>query len=802
MKRMIFVLLMFVGISVSAQNNISGKVFDATTKAPLQGASISITGKTGTTTDKEGSFTIACKENAVISISYIGYETYSHKITKCGEALSVSLVPVGRNLDAVEITATSNANKGLLYQPAAITKLSTTEIKRSTGLFMDDAINGNVPGVSMNRRTVAAGQQFNIRGYGNGTRGTRGVSSNFDGQGYKVYLNGIPVTDAEGITTMDDIDFGSIGNVEALKGPAGTLYGLAIAGAVNLNTIKPEKGKTSIGQDILIGNYGLRRFTTHFQTSGVNSSLLVNYGNQHSDGFTIHNKSDKNFVNVAGDFQPNSKQSVTAYFGYSNSYDQRSGELTLSQWESGDYTGNIEYIKRNGHSNVYTVRAGLGHTYVFNSAISNTTTVFGTAFNSNVSSAGGWTDKASTNLGVRSTFDTKFSLGKNISLSGITGVEAQRQNATTIAYGMVKNPLDTNSVWTYGNPYYWIIGNATSNVYTTTATTSVFTEWTLGLPKDFSITAGVGYSNMKIALDDRFYVANKPTHYDTTYGKMFSPHVAINKVFNKKITAYIAYSSGYKAPVSSYFFIPFSSAFASQTGIVNRNLKPERGDQFEIGSKGNLLHNKLNYQLALFNAVFKDKMTTVAVPFNASTTLLSYVTNGGKQDHKGVEFSVRYTALESSKGFIKSLTPFANFTYSDFKYKNYQYHIIAPGNKDSVVDYSGHAVAAVSKFVGNLGVDLVTKPGLYANITYFYKDKMPITSDGINWATSYSLLNTKLGFQHSITRHFDVDVFFGVNNIANTKYPIMVFANQLPDAYIAAPPKANYFGGLNVKYNF
>ena len=39
-------------------------------------------------------------------------------------------------------------------------------------------------------------------------------------------------------------------------------------------------------------------------------------------------------------------------------------------------------------------------------------------------------------------------------------------------------------------------------------------------------------------------------------------------------------------PVSSYFFIPFSSAFASQTGIVNRNLKPERGDQFEIGSKG------------------------------------------------------------------------------------------------------------------------------------------------------------------------------------------------------------------------
>ncbi|HAP06793.1 MAG TPA: hypothetical protein DCR20_03130, partial [Planctomycetaceae bacterium] len=60
------------------------------------------------------------------------------------------------------------------------------------------------------------------------------MSSNFDGQGYKVYLNGIPVTDAEGITTMDDIDFGAIGNAEIVKGPAGTLYGQAIAGAVNL----------------------------------------------------------------------------------------------------------------------------------------------------------------------------------------------------------------------------------------------------------------------------------------------------------------------------------------------------------------------------------------------------------------------------------------------------------------------------------------------------------------------------------------------------------------------------------------
>ena len=162
---------------------------------------------------------------------------------------------------------------------------------------------------------------------------------------------------------LDDIDYGSIGNVEVVKGPAGTLYGLAIAGAVNLNTVKPEYGKTSIGQEVVVGNFGLRRYTTSFQMGGEHSSVLVNYGHQESDGFTIHNASHKDFVNFAGDFQPNKKQLISTYIGYSNSYDERSGELTIDQYNTGDYSGNIQYIKRNAHSAVY--RCVRDRAYVF-----------------------------------------------------------------------------------------------------------------------------------------------------------------------------------------------------------------------------------------------------------------------------------------------------------------------------------------------------------------------------------------------------------------------------------------------------
>src|ERR1041385_2620635 len=170
-------------------------------------------------------------------------------------------------LNEVEITTTSNQNKHLLNQASSIAKLGEVEVKRGQGLFLDDAINANVPGVFMQRRTVSAGQQFNIRGYGAGGPGVRGPNSNFDSQGIKVYLNGIPITDAEGITLMDDIDFGSVGNVEIVKGPSGTLYGLAISGVVNLQTVKPALNKVSLSQNTMFGTYGLRRSTSTLQIS-------------------------------------------------------------------------------------------------------------------------------------------------------------------------------------------------------------------------------------------------------------------------------------------------------------------------------------------------------------------------------------------------------------------------------------------------------------------------------------------------------------------------------------------------------
>lgn len=794
MKKIYFIfILLFVAGGLQAQT-VKGKITDINGRA-LAGASIKVNDLAVGLSDQEGTFSLECKEGATVSVSFVGYISKSQTIQQCGSTLSFVLEASTQLLDGVEITATSNQNKSMLNQPSSIAKLGEVEIRRGLGIFLDDAINANVPGVFMQRRSVSAGQQFNIRGYGAGGPGVRGANSNFDGQGVKVYLNGIPITDAEGITVMDDIDFGSMGNVEIVKGPSGTLYGLAIAGVVNMQTVKPQTSGVSLSQNTMFGSYGLRRSTTSLQINKPGSSLMINYGSQNYDGFMNHTKSTKDFVNMMGDFHLNEKQSITSYVGWSDSYDQRNGELSKAQYDTLNYSGNPAYLKNDAHSNIISFRAGVGHTYRFTENISNSTTFFGTGMSNNSSSAGGWTDKAPVNFGLRSVFDTKFKFSDDISLSGVTGVEAQRQYAQTIAYGMVTNNANPTG--------YNIIGAMRSNQTSINSTYSVFTQWTLALPYDFAFTAGIGSSTMNITLYDKFYVAANntptntvPTTYATNYSNLYSPSFSLNKLVNKNVSFYVSYNKGYKAPVSSNIYTPAANT-------VNTSLRPEIGVQWEFGTKGSLNDGLLTYELALFAAEYANKMTTVAVP-NASNTATAYTftVNSGSLDNKGIEALVKYTAYRSENGFIKSLRPFVNFTYSDFTYRKFIYQGSTGANPvGAPSDYSGKAVAGVPRRVWNAGFDLASNTGLYLNATYLHRDAMPITSDGLINTNAYDLINSKIGFRKTLG-HFDADVYVGANNMASKQYYQMVFINQQPDTYLPGPKDINYFGGLNLKYNF
>lgn len=237
---------------------------------------------------------------------------------------------------------------------------------------------------------------------------------------------------------------------------------------------------------------------------------------------------------------------------------------------------------------------------------------------------------------------------------------------------------------------------------------------------------------------------------------------------------------------------------------MNTNLKPEVGTQVEIGSKGSLMNKRLSYEVALFQSVYDHKMTVVAVPNAANTaTSYTYVANGGKQVNMGAEAMVKFEVMKEKNGIIHSLVPFVNGAYSNFVYKDFKYQQLnAAKNGTVVVDYSNKQVAGVPPITFNAGFDVATKWGVYANYTYSYRDGVYYTSDNTDKAPSFSLMNAKIGYRQLFFKHLSVDAYLGINNLASQKYYVMLFVNQTPDIYIPGPNQRNYYGGVNLKYQF
>jgi hypothetical protein len=122
-KLAIFLLLIGTSISVWSQRQITGKVIDQTTDAPISGATITLKGTlTATQSDKGGAFTISVpNDNAVLIISYVEMETQEMRVGNQTD-LRVGLGVRKGSLDEVIVTGYSKERKKDLTGSVAVVR--------------------------------------------------------------------------------------------------------------------------------------------------------------------------------------------------------------------------------------------------------------------------------------------------------------------------------------------------------------------------------------------------------------------------------------------------------------------------------------------------------------------------------------------------------------------------------------------------------------------------------------------------------------------------------------------------------
>ena len=672
---------------------------------------------------------------------------------------------------AAGFAVTVSGEHSLLTQPQAVGVLTRKDLQRNEGLFLDDTLN-LIPGVRFESRTVSGGQRITIRGFGNNT--------NFNGTGYKAYLNGIPLTDAEGTTILDDLDVSTLGRVEVIKGPASSLYGTGIGGVVRFSTLVPEPHQTLLTQELTGGSQGLLRTNTRVESGSDTSSLVANYGHQHSDGDRTHSSSDKDYALFTAGYRPGSRQEISFLASYNHSFEQLAGQLTADQYASRLDYAEPPYVANNGHVAIDSLRFGVAHKYQFAPGFGNTTSAFASGYQLDQPFAVGLSDNLAINVGARTEFTGRLEAGFG-SLAATLGSELERSTSFKKSYGL------SNAV----------LGALRGDLQVISLQSNTFAQVTALVPAEVTLTAGASLNVVRYNITDRLTTQG---HLDGSGVKAFdpvlTPRVAVQKSFGPDLSVYGQVSQGYSAPGSGSVVIP-------QIGAVNRDLRPERGTLYEVGSKASLLGDRLGYEVALFDLRVSDKLTSQAVTGPSGTVLYNVTANAGSQSNVGLEAAARFAVHKDNAGAISLVQVFAAYTFSRFRYADFKSD---NNNNTRTVSYDGNKVVGVPDHTFDAGVDVVSRWGVYANGTLQALTSTPLTYDNTQSARGYALLNAKLGYRRELPERFRLDLSLGLKNLTNSTYYTMVFLNANyagppPSVYLPGPGTAVY-GGLNLSKAF
>lgn len=242
MKKLLSVLflLSFTLASVYAQDiQVKGTVVSGSDDFPLPGVNVVVKGTTqGVITDLDGNFMISVPSDAVLTFTYIGFET--QEVAVNGKTtLNVVLDEDTETLEEVVVVGYGVQKKSVVT--ASIAKVSADDLENKAPVRMDNALKGLAAGVDVTSSSGQPGASPRVRIRGIGT------INNSD----PLYIvDGMPISGGLDFVNPNDIE-----SIEVLKDAAsGAIYGARAANGVILVTTKKGKlGKTSINYNFSYG---------------------------------------------------------------------------------------------------------------------------------------------------------------------------------------------------------------------------------------------------------------------------------------------------------------------------------------------------------------------------------------------------------------------------------------------------------------------------------------------------------------------------------------------------------------------
>ncbi len=755
--------LLFFTLNLNAQKTIRGQVIDNETGESLIGVNIiQLQTDNGVATDIDGNFKLDVKSlPCKIQVSYLGYATQEIEVLNESVFVEVKLEDLKvLHYDTFYIIVRASPINVTL--PVPYLKIPREYLKRDIDLSITPALN-RVPGVHMHSGALNT-NRITMRGIGN--------RSPFSTTKIRAYIDDIPLTSGDGETTIEDIDLSLIDEVKVWKGPTASIYGAGLGGMIHLQTVNQRNvGSSWASTQFTAGSYGLlRNSTTANISTNSKYNLRFNYNNTHQDGYRDNNEYDRKGYSFLGKLTPNEKNTTTILANYTDVKAFIPSSLNREDYENNPQNAAFTWGRVKGFEDYGKLLLGLSHRTTINENLSkkkihNKTSLFASSRNNYESRPFNILEEESQTFGARTSFDI---------------VENGREYEAFPLFSIGAEFFNENYDWQTFQTNDGVQGNLISDNAEKRIYYNAFAQYYSELFDEIYLLAGVNLNQTKYDYQDKF-LSNGDASGEYSFDAVVSPRLGLTYHWGNQ-AVFSTVSHGFSPPSVSETLTP--------DGQINPEIQPEKGWNFEIGSRGKLDNGRFQYEISLYNMLIQDLLVAERV---AEDQFVGR--NAGKTRHAGIE---TYISQEFIRRNSHILTAWTSYTFSDYKFIDFV---------DEENDYSGNKLTGTPPHNLNVGVDYSYQDKFYANLNFKYLSAFPMRDDNSIDSDAYSLLNAKLGYKSRLVKNWYLDISGGVRNILDEKYASMIlinagsFGGNAPRYYYPGLPR-NFFGSVKLEYRF
>lgn len=652
--------------------------------------------------------------------------------------------------------------------PLAVSALSGEDLQRGrSGFFLEEALRG-MPGVQVqNRFNPAVGERVAIRGFG--------ARAQFGLRGIRVIVDGIPATLPDGQSSLDHLDIGSMGRVEAIRGPASALFGNASGGVLAFSTRDPGLAPFDVEVLGVAGSYGFLRGQATASGTLNGTGYLLTVSRQEWDGYRNIAPSSARADTLGTSYGASERLGVNARLVRPVA----GGELSLTAnlvdldaENAGSKADNFGEDVFREINDVY-LRFRTGKTLEQQQVGLRWEGPLGATFDADLSGylvnreirnpiPSDIVDLARTGMGVRaelgSSLETSF--GAFRWRSGVE-YDLQDDDRSEVFVNFGSGLPDDE-------PYLDQAEKVTS--------TGVFLQGTLDLPGGAVALAGLRYDRQNFEVTDRVPVTpDNPDDSGSRTLSAFSPSIGASLPIGSSLYLF--------GSVGTVFETPTTTELANQPeapGGFNPDLDPMRGESFEAGLRGSL-GDVATFEVSGYQTNLRNEL----VPFEVATAEgVTFFRNAGKSRHLGVEATLSFASLD---GLIRQdLT----YSYTDARFREYE----LDGD-----DLSGNRVPGVAPQRLQAVIRLNPQPW-WLELSGTFSDDVPVNDRNTAAAPAYMVLDLRAGLADLGVGGMTVSPWVAVLNAADKNYIASVAVNAFGNRFYEPGPDRSFQIGLRARW--